>query len=124
MITMVWAQAWRAHRRSPVYLYGFTRVPLWKAHPEYRAHHTADIPYFFSTLNMVHDRDYNDTDRTVSHTASEAWVQFAATGKPGPAWAPIAGYHGPVFEVGDTSSEHPVLDDAHVAFWRTILLKP
>ena len=124
MITTLWAQAWKAHRRSPVFLYDFTRVPPWKAHPEFRAHHTADVPYFFGTLNAVHDRDYTDTDRAVSHTASEAWVQFAATGKPGVAWAPVRDDHGPVFELGDTSSLHPVLDDAHAAFWRSVLLKP
>ncbi len=123
MITALWAQAWKTHRRSPVYLYDFTRVPPWKAHPEYRAHHTADVPYFFSTLSTVHDRDYNETDRLVSHTASEAWIQFASTGKPGAAWAPVTGDHGPVFELGDMPSEHPVLDDAHAAFWRSILLK-
>lgn len=123
MITLLWAQAWKVRRHSAVYLYDFTRVPPWKAHPEFRAHHTADVPYFFSTLNTVHDRDYNDTDRAVSHTASEAWVQFASTGKPGAQWEPVAGDHGPVFEMGDSSSEHPVLDEAHAAFWRSILLK-
>ena len=124
MITILWAEAWKTHRRSPVYLYDFTRVPPWKAHPEYRAHHTADVPYFFSTLGQVHDRDYNATDREVSHAASEAWIQFASTGKPGAAWAPVTSDHGPVFELGDTSGEHPVLDDAHAAFWRSVLLKP
>ena len=123
MITTLWAQAWMAHRHSPVYLYDFTRVPPWKAHPEYRAHHTADVPYFFSTLNTVHDRDYNDIDRAVSHTASEVWIQFASTGRPGPVWTPVTGDHGPVFELGDTSREHNVLDDAHAAFWRSVLLK-
>ena len=123
MVTTLWAQAWKAQRRSPVYLYDFTRVPPWKAHPEFRAHHTADVPYFFSTLDKVHDRDYNATDRAVSHTASQAWIEFATTGRPGPGWTPVTGDHGPVMELGDTASEHPVLDDAHAAFWRGVLLK-
>ena len=123
MITLLWAEAWKSHRRSPVYVYDFTRVPPWKAHPQYRAHHTADVPYFFSTLDTVHDRDYDSTDRAVSRTASDAWIHFAATGKPGAAWAPVTGDHGPVFDLGDTSGDHPVLDDAHAAFWRGVLLK-
>ena len=121
--TLLWAEAWKAHRHSPVYLYELTRVPPWKAHPEFRTHHTADVPYFFSTLTSVHDRDYTDVDRAVSHTASESWVQFAATGKPGSAWTPVTGDHGPVFEMGDAASLHPVLEDAQVAFWRGVLLK-
>jgi para-nitrobenzyl esterase len=124
MTTTLWAQAWKAHRRSPVYLYDFTRVPPWKAHPEFGAHHTSDVPYFFSTLNTVKDRDYTEVDRAVSHTASEAWVQFASTGKPGAAWTPVKDDHGPVFELGDTATLHPVLDAAHAAFWRGVLLKP
>lgn len=123
MVTTLWAQAWKSHRRSPVFLYDFTRVPPWKAHPEFRAHHTADVPYFFSTLDTVHDRNYNETDRAVSRAASEAWIQFASTGRPGAMWMPVKDDHGPVFELGDTSSEHPVLDDAHTAFWRGVLLK-
>lgn len=120
-VASLWAEARAQHRTSPVFLYYFTRVPPWKAHPEFRAHHTAEVPYFFANLDKVH-RDYTAEDRAVSDAASGAWVHFAETGTPGTGWTPAGKVGGPFFELGDTRASRPMLDSTHAAFWRSVLL--
>ncbi|MEK6398648.1 MAG: carboxylesterase family protein, partial [Terriglobus sp.] len=87
-ITTLYADAYQRRRQSAVYLYWFARTPPWKAHPEFGAHHTAEVPYFFETLDQVKDRDYEAADYTVSKLAAGEWVKFATTGKPSASWAP------------------------------------
>ncbi len=120
-IAALWAEAWAKQRTSPVYVYYFSRVPPWKAHPEFGAHHTAELPYFFGNLNTVH-RDYTAADRTVSDAAASAWVRFSQTGALGSGWTPASGLGGPMFEFGDTRTMRPMLDAERAAFWRSVLL--
>ncbi len=120
-IAGLWAEAWSRHRTSPVYLYLFSRVPPWAAHPEFAAHHTAEVPYFFGTLDKVH-RDYTPEDRAVSDAAVSAWVRFSQTGTPGSGWSASSGMTGPVFDFGDTRTTRPMLDAERAAFWRSVLL--
>ncbi len=120
-IAGLWAEAWAKQRQSPVYLYYFSRVPPWKDHPEFAAHHTAEVPYFFGTLDTVH-RDYTAEDRAVSDAAAGAWVHFATGGTPGGGWTATQGERGPMFEFGDVRGMRPMLDAEHAAFWRSVLL--
>ena len=106
----MWAEAWRAHQHSPVYLYYFQRVPPWPAHPEYGAHHTAELPYFFGTLEKTQTRVYDATDRAVSDTAQQAWVHFAETGDPGALWKPANGPTGPWTVIDQPLTNQPKVD--------------
>ncbi len=120
-IAGLWAEAWAKQRKSLVYLYYFSRVPPWKEHPEFAAHHTSELPYFFGTLDKVH-RDYTADDRAVSDAAMSAWVHFAESGAPGGGWTATHGEDGPVFDFGDTRTMRPMLDAERAAFWRSMLL--
>jgi para-nitrobenzyl esterase len=123
-VSTLWADAYGKRRESQVFLYYFRRVPPWKAHPEFRAHHTAEVPYFFGTLDKVTDRDYDVTDRAVSKTAVEAWVNFADKGKPTVGWIPAQHGGGPFNVLGDTFKIEPMLDSLRAAFWKDVLVKP
>jgi para-nitrobenzyl esterase len=117
----LWAEMRGKSRESATYLYYFERVPPWKAHPEFKAHHTAEVPYFFDTLSKVPDRDYDATDRAVSASASEAWVKLAENGAPGKGWPKATTPNGPFHVIGDVPSERSAPDAEHTAWWRSVL---
>ena len=122
-IATLYAQAYQRRRAASAYLYLFARVPPWKAHPEFGAHHTAELPYFFLNLEKVTDRDYTDADFAVSKAAAGEWMSFAATGKPSPAWVPQVHGGGPFYVLDEKPGVHSELDDARAQFWRGVLVK-
>jgi para-nitrobenzyl esterase len=119
----LYADAYVRRRASEVYLYEFSRVPPWKAHPEFRAHHTAEVPYFFGTLDRVKDRDYDSLDEAVSREAVAAWVSFAEKGQPGVGWIPAHNGGGPFNVLGDTFHVESKLDSLRAAFWKSVLAR-
>jgi para-nitrobenzyl esterase len=121
-VSSIWAEAWRAHQRSPVYLYYVTRVPSWPAHPEFGMHHTGELPYFFGTLDKTTTRSYDADDRAISEAAQESWVHFAETGNPGAPWKPASTGEGPWTIINKPLTCQQELDAARVAFWREVLL--
>lgn len=122
-IATLYADAYQRRRQSSAYLYWFNRTPPWKAHPEFGAHHTADVPYFFETLDQVKDRDYDADDYTVSKLAAGEWVKFANTGRPSATWVPAQHGGGPFYVLDTTPKLHSELDAPRAAFWKAILLK-
>jgi para-nitrobenzyl esterase len=122
--TALWAQLRSKCHTSPTYIYYFERVPPWKAHPEFRAHHTAEVPYFFANLDKVTDRDYDATDHAVSRSASEAWIHMAEAGDPGKGWPRATSASGPVHVLGETPSERSMPDAERAAFWDSVLQQP
>lgn len=122
-IAVLYAQAYQRRRTSPAYLYLFARVPPWKAHPEFGAHHTAEVPYFFMNLEKVTDRDYTDADFAVSKVAAGEWVTFATTGRPSAGWVPQVHGGGPFYVIDEKPRVHSELDDARAQFWRGVLVK-
>jgi para-nitrobenzyl esterase len=120
-IATLWAEAWRAHQHSPVYLYYFARVPPWPAHPEFGAHHTGELPYFFGTLDKTKTRAYDTTDRSVSEAAQQSWVHFAETGNPGSPWKAANGDNGPWTIIDQPLASKPELEKAKEDFWREVL---
>jgi para-nitrobenzyl esterase len=94
------------YNRSPAYIDLFTRVQPYAPGLKLAdidpatagAYHTADIPYWFGTLdkyNMFHHtRDWGPWDRALSERMMDALIAFANTGDPStpafawPAWTP------------------------------------
>lgn len=77
-----WAQLQANHGKQPVFLYQFAHTPpgpeeLRKA----GAHHTAEVPYVFSTLRYL-NRPWQPEDHALADEISDRWVQFVKTGKP------------------------------------------
>ncbi|MXW83705.1 MAG: carboxylesterase family protein [Rhodothermaceae bacterium] len=79
------------HARSSgedVYLYYFERAIPWPERPEFGAFHTAEVPYFFGTLDHL-DRPLTEVDKLISDTMSDYWVNFATSGSPNGADIPL-----------------------------------
>jgi len=95
---------------SPAYLYFFSRVPPAPDADQYGSYHTAEIPYVFDNFGVSTsphaNRDYNDTDRTLSNILASYWVNFAATGNPNgeglPNWPVFDREADTLLEFGDT----------------------
>ena len=71
-----------------VYLYYFERAIPWPERPEFGAFHTAEVPYFFGTLDHL-DRPLTEVDKLISDRMSDYWVNFATSGSPNDADNPL-----------------------------------
>lgn len=81
-----WAAGQIAASRT-VYTYYFDRVTPWPEHPEFGAHHTAEVPYVFRTVGRG-KRAWEPADTAVSDVMSSYFVNFAKTGDPNGAGLP------------------------------------
>jgi len=86
---------------SDAYLYYFTRVPPIPNSEYYGAFHAAEISYAFQNTSP----DYEDTDRELSDTMSDYWVNFATHGNPNgkdvPHWTAYDSENEAYQELGD-----------------------
>lgn len=98
------AQLQAKYNKSPAYVDLFTRVQPYAPGVKLAdldpatagAYHTADIPYWFGTLDkynwLKHTRDWGPTDRKLSEEMMDTLIAFARTGDPStaavkwPAW--------------------------------------
>lgn len=98
------AQLQAKYNRSPAYVDLFTRVQPYAPGVKLAdldpatagAYHTADIPYWFGTLDkynwLQHTRDWTPADRKLSEEMMDSLIAFARTGNPStpevkwPAW--------------------------------------
>ena len=75
---------------APVWFYQFAQVPPTAMGERFGAHHAAELPYVFGTLDAAPDSPWTAADRAVSAAMMGYWTQFAATGDPNggglPAW--------------------------------------
>ena len=71
-----------------VYLYYFERAIPWPERPEFGAFHTAEVPYFFGTLDHL-DRPLTEVDKLISDMMSAYWVNFATSGSSNGADIPL-----------------------------------
>ncbi len=90
----LWAKAQVQHGKSPVFVYQFAHTPpgpeeLRKA----GAHHTAEVPYVFSTLPFL-NRPWEPVDYALADAMSDRWVQFVKEDNPNHSamtnWPPFA----------------------------------
>ena len=112
-----WATA-RAHaalKKSPTWLYFFTRRPAYNPGqkfneqdpPEqYGAHHSLEQVYFYNNLaKSAPPRAFNETDQRIADAASSYLIRFAETGNPNqnglPAWPRFEGAGSQSMEIGD-----------------------
>jgi para-nitrobenzyl esterase len=112
---------------SPVWLYHFTRVPPTDWGAGLGAHHAAELVYVFGTmtprgtspeempLGLTTEGDWTETDRELSETMMDYWVQFAATGNPNrdglPQWTEFDGLTNHHLVLGDQVGESTGLHD-------------
>jgi para-nitrobenzyl esterase len=72
------------------YAYYFEHGIPWPEHPQFAAFHSAELPYVFDNLAVLH-RPWSAADRGLAVSASTYWAAFAATGAPSgeslPAWS-------------------------------------
>jgi para-nitrobenzyl esterase len=67
-------------KKSPAYLYQFTRRPDTAMARKLGVHHGADLAFVFGNMNKADG--YHDTDRGLSGNMMAYWVNFAKTGNP------------------------------------------
>jgi para-nitrobenzyl esterase len=121
-----WAAAWNAHRKADVFLYYFDRNPPWPAHPEFKAHHTGEVPYVFDNLDRAPTRSYNAEDQKLAHDMAGYWIRFAETGRPeGPGLTPwpASRTSGEIMELGTEIGPRHFLNPKAVAFWQSYFEK-
>lgn len=73
---------------TEVYLYYFERGIPWPERPEFGAFHTAEVPYFFNTLDHI-DRPWTEVDRHLADLMSTYWVNFSTHGSPNGPGVPL-----------------------------------
>ena len=85
---------------APVYQYHFTRNS--PVQPAWGAHHAAEIPYAFNTLD---NEAFAATDHKLADAMIQYWVQFAKTGDPNvdglPTWPRFDAQQQSYLELGD-----------------------
>lgn len=103
---------------KPAYLYYFSKTPPGgdrvrgmpnsTATRRVGAHHAAEIPYIFGSLdrNTMSSDPPTEKDRKLSDTISDYWVSFATTGDPNgegrPVWTPYLSSDRHFIEFGET----------------------
>jgi para-nitrobenzyl esterase len=102
-----------AKSHAPLYLYLFTHTEPGPTSAQYRAFHSAEIPYVFKTLDASPERPFTAADRALSDQLSRYWVNFVRTGDPNsaglPVWPRAAGDDPQVQALGDPIAPRPVL---------------
>jgi len=102
-------------QNKPVYLYYFT-----KDNKSLRANHAGELPYAYGNL-WRHDFLYEDSDRELSESMTDYWVNFVKTGDPNgeglPEWPLYGDTVGQALELGDTVS---MVEDPFVELYEII----
>jgi para-nitrobenzyl esterase len=75
-----WARMQTLTGHHPAYLYYFSRRPPGPQSERFGAFHAAEIAYVFGSF--VWPFPWEETDRKLSNTMQQYWVNFAATGNP------------------------------------------
>jgi para-nitrobenzyl esterase len=102
--TWKWMEAQVKTGRQPVYRYRFDLAPPADPfHPDgLAAYHSAEIPYVFGALDLVHGFHWRPEDRELSLRMQQYWTNFAKTGDPNepglPRW--------PVYKPGEWKVMH------------------
>ena len=84
-----WANLHADYADRPVYVYRFTRhVPGEGQYADYGAFHTGEVPYAYGNLDKV-DRPWTATDRRLSRSMQDYWINFIKHGNPNGVGLPI-----------------------------------
>jgi para-nitrobenzyl esterase len=114
-----WVREQAKSRKSPAYLYFFTRVPPGLGADKNRAYHAAEIAYVFGNLN--NRRPWEDADRQLSAAMSSYWANFAATGNPNgkglPKWPAYTAAKDESIIFGDTITVQPNVNKTTLDFF-------
>jgi para-nitrobenzyl esterase len=115
---------YQAPRNPQTFLYHFTRVSPYAAVYFLGAYHAAELPYVFSTIDLLSrslPAAYDQPDRDLSRAMSAAWVRFATTGDPNgagfPKWPPYTAAADPHLEFGTTIRAGSALHSKEVDFF-------
>jgi para-nitrobenzyl esterase len=83
-----WAKFRGATAKTPAYTYYFERGIPWPEHPEFGAHHTSDVTYWFKNLKKL-DRPWTIADSLLAENVSSYLVNFVTSGNPNGAGLPV-----------------------------------
>jgi para-nitrobenzyl esterase len=116
-----WAVQRAKTEKSPTYTYYFTHALPDATHPEFGAFHTGEVPYTFRNLKIF-DRPFTPVDTVVSDTISGYWKNFVVSGNPNgtglPKWTPASSGPPQTQEIGDRTSQVPLMPAEKFAYWK------
>jgi para-nitrobenzyl esterase len=76
-----WAKFRGETAKTPSFTYYFERGIPWPEHPQFGAHHTSDVTYWFKNLKKL-DRPWTTADSLFAENVSSYLVNFVTTGNP------------------------------------------
>jgi para-nitrobenzyl esterase len=107
--------------KTDAYTYYFDHAIPWPEHPQFGAFHSAEIPYWFRNLAVLH-RPYTAADHALADIMSAYWIHFIQTGTPNgkglPLWSRLTSTSKTTMELGDELHPVPVATGARFAFWK------
>ena len=116
----LWAKDRLPHTKRPVFAYLWTHVEPGPDSARYRAFHSSEIPYVFSTLDKA-ERPFTAGDFALARRLGSYWVNFVKTGDPNevglPQWPALDAKQRQILELGDAIKPRPVLDKRRLKFF-------
>ena len=115
----LWAKQ-QAQRSPVIYTYYFDHPIPGPQHPEFGAFHTAEVPYIFQTISVLH-HPFQPIDFKISREMSSYWTNFAKTGNPnGPGlanWPEFNADHRTTMHLGSQMGPMPLASPAQLKFF-------
>jgi para-nitrobenzyl esterase len=106
--------------RTPLYTYYWNHAMPGPDRDRYRAFHTSEVPYVFSSLHRS-NRPWQPEDLAVAERMSSYWTNFVTSGDPNgstlDAWPPFRTGAPTTMELGDRFGARAVADAARLEFF-------
>jgi para-nitrobenzyl esterase len=120
----LWGAKRSQTKKTPAYMYYFSRVTPGSVGAVYGAFHASDVPYFFDNLQES-PRPWKAVDHRLASVMSSYWVRFATSGDPNeaglPNWPAFHEANPETMELGSRIGPRPIAAPAKLSFFtRTI----
>jgi para-nitrobenzyl esterase len=116
-----WAKFRGTTAKTPSFTYYFERGIPWPEHPQFGAHHTSDVTYWFKNLKKL-DRPWTPSDSVFSENVSSYLVNFVTNGNPNgsglPEWSTFDSTKVETLKLNFTIETIPVATEKKIEFYK------
>ncbi len=117
-----WAKFRAETAKTPAFTYYFERGIPWPEHPEFGAHHTSDVTYWFKNLKKL-DRPWTEADSLFAENVTSYLIDFVKTGDPNsdaiPVWPTFDGSRKETLNLGLDIHVIPVASAEKLKFFES-----